>query len=194
MKPFLFFLFFHLAALTAFSQATDFIVVKKRDRTVKSFFPGLPISLQTVSYSWVEGWITDIRHDSIFVKQYDVRRVGTIWGTTMLDTAGSYVVGVHYKEIKQIAVDEKEKPFGFVTNGTIFMIGGLGYAFLNVVNGQYLHESITDSKNMTSLGIAFGVAAAGFILNRVQHAKNKRWKYTIEYVHMTDVKKQLRGF
>lgn len=194
MKPFLFILLFSFTGSLAFSQATDFIVVKKHDRTVKSYFPGLPISLQTTSYSWVGGWITDIRHDSVFIKEYDVRRVPTIWGTVALDTAGTYIVGVHYKEIKEIAFDEKGGGFGYVSNGAIFMIGGLGYALLNVVNGQYLHESITDSKNMTSLGIALGVAAGGFVLNRIQHHKNKRWKYTIEYVRMTDVKKQLRGF
>lgn len=194
MKPFLFILLFHLLCLSAFSQATDFIVVKKHNRTVKSFFPGLPIALQTESFTWVNGWITDIRNDSVFIKQFDVRQVPTIWGTLVTDTAGSYIVGVYHKEIKRIEFDEKGGGFGFVTNGTIFMIGGVGYAVLNVVNGQYLHESITDSKNMTSLGIALGVAAGGFILNRIQHYKNKRWKYTIEYIRMTDVKKQLRGF
>jgi len=195
MKPFLLFFLSHFFCLLVFSQASDFIVVKKHDRTVKSYFPGLPIVLQTNSYSWVNGWITAIRHDSIFVKQYDVRQVPTIWGTTMTDTAGSYLVGVHYNEIQRIEFNEKGGGgFSFVTNGTIFMIGGLGYAVLNVVNGQYLHESITDSKNMTSLGIALSVAAAGFILNRISHHKNKKWKYAIEYIRMNDVKKQLRGF
>jgi len=194
MKPFLFILLSFFFCSGAFSQATDFIVVKKHNRTVKSYFPGLPIALQTESYTWVNGWITDIRHDSIFVKQYDIRQVPTIWGTLVLDTAGSYNVGVHYKEIKRIEFDEKGSGFGFITNGTIFMIGGVGYAVLNVVNGRYLHESITDSKNMTTLGIALGVAGGGFILNRIQHYKNKRWRYEIEYIRMTGVKKQLRGF
>ena len=195
MKPFLLFFLSNFFCILVFSQASDFVVVKKHDRTVKSYFPGLPIVLQTNSYSWVNGWITAIRHDSIFVKEYDVRQVPTIWGTTMTDTAGSYIVGVHYKEIQRIEFNEKGGGgFGFVTNGSIFMIGGLGYAVLNVVNGQYLHESITDSKNMTSLGIALGVAAAGFILNRISHHKNKKWKYVIEYVRMNEVKKQLRGF
>jgi hypothetical protein len=195
MKPFLFILLSSFVSSLAFSQATDFIVVKKHNnRTVKSYFTGLPIALQTESYTWVNGWITDIRHDSIFVKQYDIRQVPTIWGTLMIDTAGSYNVGVYYKEIRRIEFDEKGSRFGFITNGTIFMIGGVTYAVLNVVNGRYLHESITDSKNMTTLGIALGVAAGGFILNRIQHHKNKRWKYEIEYIRMTDVKKQLRGF
>ena len=194
MKPFLLFLLSNLVCLLVFSQASDFIVVRKHDRTVKSYFPGLPITLETESNSWVSGWITAIRNDSVFVKEYDVRQVPTTWGVMVLDTAGSYIVGVHYKEIKRIEFDERGQAFGYVKNGAIFMIGGLGYALLNVVNGQYLHESITDSKNMRSLGIALGVAGAGFVLNRIEHHKNRRWKYVVEYIRMNDVKKQLRGF
>ncbi|MBS1565629.1 MAG: hypothetical protein JST39_14665, partial [Bacteroidetes bacterium] len=106
----------------------------------------------------------------------------------------SYIDGIYYKEIKQIIFDEKGSGWEFVKNGAIFMIGGGLYALLNVVNGKYLHESITDSKNLTTLGIAGGVVATGFILNRIHHYKVKHWKYKIEYVRMTDVKKQLRGF
>ena len=194
MKPFLLFLLSHLFCSLAFSQAGDFIVVKKHDRTVKSYFTGLPIALETSYGSWINGYITDIRNDSVFVKEYDVKTVPTMWGVTMLDTAGSYIVGVHYKEIKRIEFDEKGRAFEYVTNGAIFIIGGLGYALLNVVNGAYQHGSITDSKNMQSLGIALGVAGAGFILNRINHHQNKHWRYIIEYIHMKDVKKQLRGF
>lgn len=194
MKPFLLFLLSHLFCVLVFSQAGDFIVVKKHDRTVKSYFTGLPITFETTYGSWVSGYITDIRNDSVFIKQYDVKTVPTMWGVTVQDTAGSFIVGVHYAEIKQVEFDEKGHAFGYVTNGAIFMIGGLGYAILNVINGAYQHGSITDSKNMQSLGIALGVAGAGFILNRIAHHKNKHWKYIIEYVHMKDVKKQLRGF
>lgn len=118
----------------------------------------------------------------------------TIWGTMVIDTAGSFVVGVYYKEIRKIEFNEKGGGGGFITNGTIFILGGVAYAVLNVVNGKYLHESITDSKNLTTLGIALGVAGGGFILNRIQHYKNKHWRYQIEYIRMNDVKKQLRGF
>ncbi|HEY4150083.1 MAG TPA: hypothetical protein VGM41_14185 [Chitinophagaceae bacterium] len=195
MKPFLLVLLSCLCYSLVFPQASDFIVVKKHNnRTIKSFFTGLPITLETTYESVVSGYITDIRNDSVFVKEYDVKTVPTMWGVTMLDTASSYIVGVHYKEIKKIDVGENDGAFQYVTNGTIFLIGGVGYGLLNVVNGAYLHESITDSKNARSLSIAGGVAVFGFILNRIAHHKNKYWKYVIEYVHMKDVKKQLRGF
>jgi hypothetical protein len=174
-----------------FSQASDFIVVKKRNnRTIKSFFPGVPISFQTTYKRPVNGLITDIRNDTVFVKEWDIRAVPTNLGVTMLDTAGVYITGFNYKDIEIIDVSDRMK-FEQVTPDRILIIGGIGYTVLNVVNGAYLHESITDSKNLKRLGIAAGAIGTGFLLKYFR--KHKR-KSIIEYIHMNDVKKQLRGF
>ena len=140
----------------------------------------------------MEGYITAIQNDSVFVKVYDIRTVGTIWGVTTLDTAGTFISGVHYKEINRVYFDTKRKAFSFITDGTLFMIGGGGYALLNVINGAYLKESVTGSKNLGKLGIATGVFAAGFIRHKIKVSGRK--KYYVEYIHMNEVKKQLRGF
>ena len=72
-------------------------------------------------------------------------------------------------------------------NGSIFMIGGAGYALLNVINGAYLNQPITDPDNLRSLGIALGVAGGGYILNRIYKKKERTGnKYKIIYVKMTD--------
>jgi hypothetical protein len=182
-----------LLSVTGFSQASDFLVVKKKNnRTLKTYFPGLPITFEMVNKAWVDGYVMAIRNDSVFVKEYDVRSVPTIWGVSMLDTAGTYVVAVHYTDIGRMVFDKKPPPFSFITDGTILMIGGLGYGVLNVVNGKYLHEPITDKDNIKSLGIALGVAGAGFVLHKISKGRGK--KQIIEYVRMNDVKKQLRGF
>jgi len=88
-----FILFFTVSA-TAFSQASDFITVNKRNnRTVKTFFPGLPISFETYDKRQASGLITAIRNDSIFIKEYDVRQVLNQWGIPVLDTLGQYLNG-----------------------------------------------------------------------------------------------------
>jgi hypothetical protein len=174
-----------------FSQASDFIAVKKHNnRTIKTFFPGVPISFQTSYKRQVNGMITDIRHDSIFVKEWDIRVVPTTMGVTVLDTAGVYITGFHYKEIEKVEVSDRMK-FQQVSLGRILIIGGIGYTVLNVVNGSYLHESVTDSKNLKKLGIAAGAVGTGLLIN---YLKKHRRNYIIEYIHMNDVKKQLRGF
>ncbi|HZG24846.1 MAG TPA: hypothetical protein VEZ17_09720, partial [Chitinophagaceae bacterium] len=75
--------------------------------------------------------------------------------------------------------------------GSLLMIGGIGYAVLNVINGKYLKESITGKENRKSLGTALGVAGAGYLMNRVNKLAKKR--YIIEYVRMRD-RPNLRPF
>jgi hypothetical protein len=103
---------------------------------------------------------------------------------------GAYLSGYHYKEIAKCDVSDRMR-LQQLTPGRILIIGGTGYALLNVFNGAYLHESITSSKNLKSLGIAAGAVGTGILANYL--ARHGR-KYHIEYVHMNDVKKQLRGF
>lgn len=66
---------------TSFSQVSDFITVKKRNnRTLKTYFPGSIIAFQTVYGNYLNGIIQAIRHDSVFVKEYDIRAVPNEWG------------------------------------------------------------------------------------------------------------------
>ena len=191
MRSVLPFILFFAVSATAFSQASDFITVNKRNnRTVKTFFPGLPISFETYDKRQASGLITAIRNDSIFIKEYDVRQVLNQWGIPVLDTLGQYLNGFHYKEIAKVDVSDRMR-LQEVTPGRILIIGGTGYALLNVINGAYLHQSITSSKNLTSLGIAAGAVGTGVLINYLsRHSK----KYHVEYIHMNDVKKHLRGF
>ncbi|MFT3936781.1 MAG: hypothetical protein QM726_24365 [Chitinophagaceae bacterium] len=179
------------ASLSGFSQASDFIVVKKgNNRTVKTFFPGVHIAFVTFDKRTADGEITAIRNDSVFVKEWDIRQAINYIGIPVLDTLGSYMSGWHYKEIDKVDVSDKMR-FREITPGRILIIGGTGYALLNVINGAYLHESVTSSKNLTSLGIAGGAVATGVLINYIsRHSK----KYHVEYVHMNDVKSKLKGF
>jgi hypothetical protein len=184
----IFFCYLLLPAVT-FSQASDFITVKKKNnRTMKSYFPGSPITCQTVYGNYFNGYVEAVRNDSVFIKQYDIRPVPGIYGAVKMDTLTSYINGVHYKDIRAM-IFEKRRSFGFLRNGTILIIGGLGYAGLNVVNGKYLGEPIMKGGNLKRLGIAFGVAGTGFLMkylnNRSEH--NER-KYRVEYIKMTTPK------
>ena len=178
-------------SVKTFSQASDFITVKKRNnRTLKTFFPGVHISFETNDKRQASGLITAIRNDSIFVKEWDIRPMLNSLGIPVTDTLGAYLSGFHYREIAKVEVSDRMK-LQQLTPGRILIIGGTGYALLNVINGAYLHESITSSKNLKSLGIAAGAVGTGFLINYLVRHGNK---YHVEYVHMNEVKKQLRGF
>lgn len=164
---------------------SDYVKVKKRNnRTLKTFFTGSFISCKTVYGNYAGGVIQDIKNDSLFIKEYDVRSVPTQWGVSRTDTLGSYTIGLYYKDIQTVDINRRE-PFALFTNGTLLIVGGLGFAALNVINGKYLNEPITSRENLKSLGISLGAAGAGYLLNRLRkfNRENGR-RYRIEYVHM----------
>lgn len=173
-----------LFAIEGFSQVSDFISVRKKNGiTVQSIFPGSRVSLRTVYANEINGITEAVKNDSLFVREYDVRPVPNPWGTYTIDTLGSQVIGFHYRDIETVKFSKKES-FSFIKDGTIFMVGGIGYAILNVINGKYLKESITGEENRKSLAIALGVAGAGFLMNRL-HAKKRDRRYKIIYNCMT---------
>jgi hypothetical protein len=184
-------LFILLAALavsyTGFSQMSDFISLKRtNNRHVASYFKGSRIELQHVNGQVITGPIEDVRNDSVFVRQWHIVSYITQLGTSKVDTLGSMVYGFHYQEIFRIFHDKRQS-WGFVRNGSIFMIGGVGYIVLNVLNGWYRKEPIGDADNLKSLAIAGGVAGGGFLLNRLHRYREKNGKkYKINYVKMTN--------
>jgi uncharacterized membrane protein (DUF485 family) len=184
MRSYFLLAIFIFCGLAAFSQASDFISVRKKNGiTVKSIFPGSAVSLRTVYANDINGIVEAVKNDSLFVREYDVRSMPNQWGTFTVDTVGSQVIGFNYRDIETI-VHSNKRSFSSIKNGTIFIIGGVGYALLNVINGSYLKESITGEENRKSLAIALGVAGAGFLLNRL-HIKAANKRYNIVYNCMT---------
>ncbi|WP_290708178.1 hypothetical protein [Flavihumibacter sp. CACIAM 22H1] len=183
------FLLLVMACCATASQAQmgDFISLKRaNNRHVASYFKGSRIEFQHVNGQYINGPIEAVRNDSIFVRQWQIVSYITQLGTSKVDTLGSMVYGLHYQEIFKI-IHNKKEGWGFVKNGSIFMIGGVGYAVLNLINGAYRKEPIGDPANLRSLGIAGAVAGGGFLLNRLHRHREKKGKnYKIVYVKMTD--------
>lgn len=194
MRSFLLSSLLLLFSAASFSQVSDFVTVKKKNnRTYTTYFPGSFIACETVFGYHINGWVEAVRNDSIFVKQYSIQMTPTQFGVGRIDTLGSYIVKIHYQDIDVVDIPRKAS-FGYVKNGSIFIVGGLGYAALNLVNGKYLKESITTEHNLRSLGIALGVAGTGYLLNRLHLSNNRNGKkYRVEYVHMAEGKR-LKGF
>lgn len=174
-----------MACALVYAQPSDFISVRKRNnRTLKTYFPGSLISFQSVYSNYHSGIIQAIHHDSIFIRQYDVRSVLNQWGVAKVDTLASYLVAIHYKDIDIIRFDKKAS-FEYVKNGTLMMIGGIGYIGLNLINGKYLKEPLSDTRNRRSLAITLGVTGSGFALNRFKKYSNRNGKrYRVIYVRM----------
>lgn len=181
-------------SLLSFSQQSDFIVLKKRNnRTIKTFYNGSFISAETHNGFRINGFISDIRNDSVFIRQEETRLQGTEFGS-QLDTI-KFSIGIDYREIKRFNYTKNfkwggKKGFVEVALPKIMMIAGAGYILLETVNTIYRKESFNDDGKLLTLGVAAGVAVAGYMWEHIRDKNNKAGgKYKVVYVRVTDLKK-----
>jgi len=106
-----------------FSQPSDFIVFKKNQHIIKSFFAGSGITFKTVD-GYYSGKIIIVKKDSLYINQYDVRQVPTNLGVYMLDTVAIYRLAFNYKDIIGIR-NEKRKGFNLAASGGSLFGGGI---------------------------------------------------------------------
>ncbi|NII24526.1 hypothetical protein HB364_05525 [Pseudoflavitalea sp. X16] len=181
-------------SLLTFSQQSDFIVLKKwNNRTIKTFYPGAFISGQTHRGFNINGFITAIRNDSIYIRQEERQLMGTEFGVE-LDTL-VYTIGIDYREISRFNYTKKYKwggKRGFVQVALpkLMMIGGVGFIILETVNTIYRKESFNDDGKLATLGIAAGVAVAGYLWEHMQENRNKAGgRFKVVYVKVNELKK-----
>ncbi len=87
--------------ISSFAQQGDFIILKKNQRTIKTLFAGSPVSFTTATGIYT-GKINKIEKDTLFVIQYDIRKVFTNLGVYMIDTISSTQTAFHYKDVTSI--------------------------------------------------------------------------------------------
>ncbi len=164
------------------AQPSDFLSLhNKKGLTVKTFLPGSSIVFGDVSGQTISGIVKKMMHDSLFVEQYDLRRAYDRWGFSVIDTVTRYTLKFHYKDIKWIL--KPSRSFGFIRNGTIFMIGGTAYTFLHLFNSINKKEPINGITIVTSTSIA----AFGWILHKLykpHYIVGK--KYSLTYLKMIE--------
>jgi hypothetical protein len=149
------------------AQSLDYISIRKKNgRTIKNFFTGSSVLLQTIDGAYLQGPIKAIRKDSVYITFYDIRTFATAFGTFMRDTVAVFYPVVHYKDIKRIHINKRRR-FLQTTTGPLLMIGGAGYLALNILNGTLYNQPITDKRNLRSLGLASGAFGLGFLINKL---------------------------
>jgi hypothetical protein len=153
--------------ISAGAQVSDLISVRKPNgRTIRTFARGGFITFIDPAAQWVEGTIQDIRNDSVFISRLDIRTYRTQAGGQLTDTIGAWISGYHYRELTKIRIYDRGRSLVNLA-GSALIIGGVGYAVLNLVNGAYLEEPINDPENLQSLGIALGLAGAGVAIKKL---------------------------
>ena len=164
--------------LTSLAQGSDMVVLKKgTDKTLKTYIAGSQIHFISIAGNEVEGNIKKIERDSIFIHTYDSRAAYTMWGTSFWDTVSVSLSRYHISEIREII--KPKSGFGFIKNGYLFMIAGISYAILHVVNAPILDQPIIPGQ----LAVAGGITASGVVLNRVHKNTVKLGKtHYLQYI------------
>lgn len=162
---------------------SDILVLRKHHQNIAQYYAGRNITFFTDGMYAVTGYVKNISHDTLYMNQYDTRMAITMFGTYQLDTVAVYHVKYNYHEI--IAFP-KDASFGFIKDGTFFMIAGAGYAALNLINAAtQKKQMVGGADNIIKLSAAAVVFGIGYLLKKA----NKNYmpighKYSLLYLGM----------
>jgi hypothetical protein len=176
-------IFFIFSFAGANAQVSDFILFKKNDRTVKTYFAGSQITFTSNTGANIEANILAIRNDSLFLQQYITRPVVTAMGFYVLDTS-YYYYQYNYKQI--VSIGKTGRRFDWGGSGGALMGGGI---LLTVASGVvYLADNKKFSPELLGASVAlFGV---GYLLTRLSgKGMVIGKKYSLEYIKAADNKK-----
>ncbi len=176
--------FYILAALLCFTARcaaqSDLLILKKKNRTEKTFFPGSEINFSTSTGTY-NAYITSIERDSVFLIQYDIRQVPTNLGVYVLDTVGRYRFGINYRDITGFG--KTNNKFDWTASGGALFGGGvllttvgLGTWIFAKPNTRYY------ARPFLVIGAA-ALAAVGYVMLK-SHGKGKPIgkKYKLQYI------------
>ena len=173
-----------LSAFCQPKQSADFILFKKHDKTINSFHVGDNIPFTNPSGAFIDAKITDIKNDSLFLRQFIVQQIYTTMGYYVVDTVGSYRYTYNYKDIK--AIGRVGPKFDVSSGGATLMGGGL---LLAVASGVVFLADRQKFSPGLLIG-SIGLAGLGYIMTK---AGGKGMvigkKYKLVYVEVANNKK-----
>ena len=142
------------------AQSHDFLLLKKRDKTIATYYPGNNIAFTTTSGVYIEATITQIQNDTISLQQYNIQQVPTRIGVSIPDTLGSYRYAYDYKQIK--AIGRTGRKFNLSASSASLLGGGI---LLTLASGVvYLADRSKFSPGLLIGSVA--LAGIGYIMGR----------------------------
>jgi len=163
------------------AQSSDFILLRKKDKTIRSYYAGTQIEFVTTDGVYKNALITRIANDSIYLQEFLVRRAYTSLGFYVTDTAGSFRYAYHYKQVGRIG--KKQKGFDVSGSGAVLFGGGILLTLGSAVVYLADREKFSPALMITSAGLA----AIGYFLMK---AGNKgmvmgKKNYRLEYISVS---------
>ena len=183
MKLIIFILLF--ISINSSAQQADFIILKKKNSRINTYFAGHQIAFTAVSGNYVDALINGISNDTLYLQEFIVQRLPTVFGTYILDTVGSHHFKYHYHQIAAIGKTEK-KNFNIHGSGAALFGGGI---MITIGSGiVYLFDRKKFSAPL--LIAAAGLGTAGYFMSKGgRKGMIIGRKYKLEYMDMSDKKK-----
>ncbi|HEY4936270.1 MAG TPA: hypothetical protein VII44_06810 [Puia sp.] len=149
-----------LIPLICLSQ-TDVLILQKNGRNIKTYAPGQPIMIHTVYDQWLDGTLTDLKNDSVYIND----------------------IPFHVNEIDAMRKDFSK--LHLQGSGTILIIAGVGVLALNVINGLYTNEPAGSWIKATGWITAGAFIIAGFLMKSARYKNYTIGKiYTLHYLNL----------
>lgn len=171
-----------LYAATCEAQ-NDLLIVKKNHRTIQSFYPGTEMNFST-DVRYYEGQITDIKRDSVFFVQYDIRHVySPNLGVFLLDTVSEYHFAVNYKNI--ISLGKSHNNFDWNASGGALLGGGALITTAGLISWIFAKPNTRYYARPSLVIGAAALAGVGYILLKTGNKSMKLGKkYTLHYIKL----------
>jgi len=170
---------------TSFAQQADFLILKKKNKKIDTYFAGENIEFTAASGTHIDAFINAIKNDTLYLQEFVVGRLLTTYGAYILDTVGSYHYKYHYNQIKAIGKQER-KNFNLSGSGAALLGGG---TVLTLASGVvYLVDREKFSAPLLIASAGLGIAGY-FMCKDRSHGMTIGKKYKLEYMDMPDKKK-----
>lgn len=166
------------------AQSSDILVLKKNLKTVKTYFPGTEINVNT-DEGYYDGIITSIRKDSVFIIHYDIRQIPSNLGIYFLDTIATYRYGINYKSIIALNKPYDSKKFNWSGSGGTLFGGGILITTVGLGTWLFTKPNTRYHASPYLIGGAAVLAGLGYLLIK---SGNKGMeigkKYSLLYIHV----------
>ena len=173
-----------IAYQALFAQSSDVILLKRNNKTIKRYFAGMDMDITTTTGAYINGNITKIKNDSLYLKQFVVRQMPTQLGVFVLDTVATYNYTYHINQVK--AIGKTGRRFNLSASAASLLGGGL---LLTVASGVVY---LVDRKNFSPalLIASASLASIGFVMAKTTgKGMVIGKKYHLVYLGISDNKK-----
>ena len=179
----LFFLSVAFLYTTSCVAQNDLLILKKNDRTIQSFFPGSEMNFST-DVRYYEGQVTEIKRDSVFLVQYDIRHVySPNLGVFVLDTISAYHFAVNYKNI--ISFGKSHSNFNWNASGATLLGGGALLTTAGLITWIFAKPNTRYYARPALVIGAAVLAGVGYLLLKTGNKTMKLGKkYTLHYINL----------